>query len=245
MIILLGTYINPNMVPQVKAETTWYHAEDGSSSYGDYTKKVEEQKTNVEINQETISNISKNLILLIASLSILVGIKLLFFKNKEKEFHALANTKKSNDLTEEEIQTIDKNLTREKLIEQIFSLYKESEIAKMKFNDNKLKELLTADLYQDYNTYLKELKKQHQKIVATDIKKKDLRIISIQKKEQIEEIEAYLYVSQYDYIIDKNKKIIRGTDESKYEIEYKIIVENNHNQFKIKKKDCLGKWITK
>ena len=80
MIILLGTYINPNMIPPVKAETTWYHAEDGSSTYGDYTKKIEEQKTNVEINQETISNISKNIILLIASLSILVGIKLLFFK---------------------------------------------------------------------------------------------------------------------------------------------------------------------
>lgn len=164
--------------------------------------------------------------------------------------NATFTTKLENDqkeeVSEQELQKVDPSLNLSEIKEKTFSLYKKTEIARVKSNIKSLKELVTDDLYSSYEQELKKLKTNHQKVVATDITLKDAKILSVIKEEnQPINIVVYLHVSQYDYIIDKNKKVVRGTDQDHYQIEYKITLIKEQDQLKIKKKECTGKWISK
>lgn len=148
------------------------------------------------------------------------------------------------ELTDKKINKIDPEINIEDLKKEVFSLYKKTEIAKSKFDYDTLKELLDTSLYQEEEQKLKQLKTNKQKIVATNIKLEDIKILSIQKKEENSIIDIYLHASQYDYTINNKKQIIRGTDDSEYQVEYKItIIKNKDKHFKINKKECIGKWI--
>lgn len=149
----------------------------------------------------------------------------------------------TNALTEKQIKKIDDTIDIEKLKEETFDLYKKSEVAKTKFDYDTLKEILTNNLYQEEEQKLKLLKENKQKLVATNIKLQDFKIISIKKEEKKEYINIYLHVSQYDYAINSKKKVIRGTDETEYQIEYHLTLEKNKNKIKLNKKNCTGKWI--
>jgi len=170
----------------------------------------------------------------------IIGLILLIiplFLNKEK------NTTKKNknlEVSDKKIKKIDIQLDQEEIKKEAFNLYKKSEIAKTKFDYDTLKEILTDSLYKEEEQKLKQLKEEKLKLVATNIKLQDIKIISVTK----ENINIYLYVSQYDYVTNSKKKVIRGTDETEYQIEYKLTLEKNKDKyFKIKKKECTGKWI--
>lgn len=188
-------------------------------------------------------------IILLAILLITGFILILFVSKVLNSTKINPKTKEShlNSLTDKEIEKIDKNLNITILQEQTFSFYKKLETIKTKptiKNLKELKEVVTEDLYQEEEQEINLLKENKQKVVATNIQLENFKVLSIEPKKDIENILTYLHVSQYDYIIDKNKDIVRGTDESVYQIEYKITLEKtSDNQYKIKKKECVGKWI--
>jgi len=187
---------------------------------------------------ENMNIYSKLLMILMVFICILgacLMILPLFLKdNKKKE--------EEKELTDEEIKKIDKNLDKEKLKNEIFTLYKKTEVAKSKFDYETLKMNLIEELYNEEEKKLQELKKEKQKLVATNIKLQELKILSINIENKKTKITAYLHISQYDYVVDNKKNIIRGTDESEYQIEYKISLEKNEN-LQIVSKECIGKWI--
>lgn len=129
--------------------------------------------------------------------------------------------------------------------EQFFQLYKDIEIAKMKFRYAILEEKLDKNLYLKCVEKLKVMKKNHQKLVATDIMLEDFSILNRNLDGDTEIIEVFLHVSQYDYVIDKDKNVVRGTDDGRYQVEYKITVIKNLKsaQYKVLKRECVGKWI--
>lgn len=183
--------------------------------------------------EKIIQNNYSELIILMVFI-IIIGIIIilipLFKRNNSKEYLGL--------------KKIDKNIDKEQLTKDIFTVYKKMEVAKSKFDFDTLKELLTDNLYKEEEQKLQELKKNKQKLVLTNIKLQELKILSITKKEQLELINIYLHVSKYDYIINNKKEVIRGTDESEYQVEYKISLEkNNIKYFKINNIECTGKWI--
>lgn len=191
---------------------------------------------------DVINNYYNELVILMIGIC-LIGVLIMLipiFQTKKQNNKIMEDA----DLNEDEIKKIDATLDKEKLKKEIFSLYKKVEVAKTKFDYNTLKETLDESLYQEEEQNLKKLKKEKQKLVATNIKLQEIKFLSIENNKDIETIKIYLHVSQYDYIIDNKKKIIRGTDDSVYQIEYKITLEKNKDkQFKIKTKECIGKWI--
>lgn len=225
------------------------------------TKKIKKKKTiihliplilvitNLEIvNATSIEKVEIDTTSIISlCILFLLGIILFLFVSK------ILNSKKdlnnsimdySNGLTNQELEKIDKDLNIDLLKEQTFNLYKKLETAKTKQNIKNLKELITEELLLEQEQKIKALKEQSQKAVATNIKLEDFKVLSIQKNKDITNILTYLHVSQYDYIINKKKEVIRGTNDTEYQIEYKITLEQtSDNQFKIKKRECIGKWI--
>jgi len=192
---------------------------------------------------EKISN-NTDILMILMIFIILLGIFImlipLFQEKKNKKDKNIDNL----GLNDIEIKKIDENLNKDQLTKDIFDIYKKVEVAKSKFDYKTLKELLTDSLYQEEEQKLKQLKNNKQKLVATNIKLQEIKILSIQKKNEIELIDVYLHVSEYNYIINNKKKIIRGTDEAIYQIEYRITLEKNKDKyFKINKHECTGKWI--
>lgn len=194
----------------------------------------------MKISNNTIGLISSNNILWLTITLILGTIFIIVI------LKTLTNKKNvlKTELTDEDIKKIDENLSFERLKEEIFNVYKKLETAKTKQNIKSLKEILTEELCLEQEQKIKTQKENHQKVVATNIKLENFKVLSITVEKDIKTILTYLHVSQYDYVTDKNKNIVRGTSESLYQIEYKLTIEQDKdNQIKIKKKECLGKWI--
>lgn len=192
---------------------------------------------------EFVSNYYYELIIGMISI-IVIGIIIMVVSSLRSQKKKASEEKEINGLNDTEITKIDNTLTKEELINEIFSLYKKVATARSKFNYDTLKELLIESLYLKEEQQLKQLKANKQKMVATNINLQNIKILAIQKKDNVELITAHLHVSQYDYIIDNKKNIIRGTDESEYQIEYRLTIEkNNDKYFKLSNIETTGKWI--
>lgn len=190
-----------------------------------------------------IINDNYNTILITLIGLIVVGIIIMlipvFLKRQDKEL----SKDHDIDLDNDSLKKIDNNLDKEKLTEEIFELYKQVETAKSKYKYDTLKEILTEDLYKIEEEKLKAKKTEKLKIVKTNIKLHEIKILDIKKEDDIETILAYLHVSQYDYILNNQKELIRGTDNEVYQIELRLTIEKNNDKYFIKKKEITGKWI--
>lgn len=190
-----------------------------------------------------IINDNYNTIMITFASLILAGIIIMlipiFLKKEDKEL----SKKHDIDLDNDSLKKIDSNLDKDKLTEEIFELYKKVETAKSKYKYDILKEILTEDLYKIEEEKLKAKKAEKLKIVKTNIKLHEIKILDIKKEDDIENILAYLHVSQYDYILNNKKELIRGTDSEVYQIELRLTIEKNKDKYFIKKKEITGKWI--
>lgn len=206
-------------------------------------EELESISTPTENINNSISNlntISYFLIFILGILLIILIIKVLTLKNN---LNQVVNNQ-LGELTDTEIKNIDATLDIKMLKETTFELYKKLETAKTKQNIKNLKTIVTDELYSEQEQNIKSLKEQHQKEVSTNINLENFKVLSIEMLNNIPTILTYLHVSQYDYVIDKQKTVIRGTSDALYQIEYKITLEQTPDkQFKIKKKECIGKWI--
>lgn len=180
------------------------------------------------------------ILLSITGIGILMIILSLIINKKKKQLEE----KNANGLNDKEIKKIDKTLTKDKLTNEIFSLYKEVALAKSNFDYEILKELLTKELYIKEEKNLEKLKNNKQKNIITDINLEKIKILNIKKEKTTKKITAYLHISQYDYVIDSKKNIVRGTKEIEYQVEYHLTIDKKPNKyFKLSNITTTGKWI--
>lgn len=180
------------------------------------------------------------ILLSITGIGILMIILSLIINKKKKQLEE----KNANGLNDKEIKKIDKTLTKDKLTNEIFSLYKEVALAKSNFDYEILKELLTKELYIKEEKNLEKLKNNKQKNIITDINLEKIKILNIKKEKTTRRITAYLHISQYDYVIDSKKNIVRGTKEIEYQVEYHLTIDKKPNKyFKLSNITATGKWI--
>ena len=163
--------------------------------------------------------------LLFISFIIIVGIFSLFnksqgifskiFKRKSPKKGTKINSVKEDTLAEFKIN-------EEEFINMAFYKFVKIQEAWMNFDYDKLKELVTDELYNTYCAQLERFKIKKQKIVIKKKKKIDAKIIKIKKENNTLSVKVYLNVSMYDYIIDENHNLVRGSKKSKIDLEYKI-----------------------
>lgn len=138
-------------------------------------------------------------------------------------------------LSYDQIKAIDPSLDKELLKEQTFHIYQDVQHAWMNFDYETLRKNLTDEIYNMYESQLKTLKIKNQKNIMKDIQLKKVDILSINIENNIEEIKVYLNVSQYDYVVDKDNKVLRGTDKYKNSVEYMITFVRHIDHKKIEK----------
>ena len=151
-------------------------------------------------------------ILVIYIISFIIIIKIVLKKNLKKEIA--------------KVKEIDKNFDEEEFSKEAFEIYKEVQLAWCDFDINKVRNLISEELYNKYVKKLEELKAENQKNIMTDIEYKSNKIIYIKLEENLEVV-CELNVDCYDYIIDDKEKVIKGKKDKKINYTYKLVFSKN------------------
>ena len=131
-----------------------------------------------------------------------------------------SNFNKYSDIKDDRLKKIGMNADEFKKL--AFELYKSIQEEWMNFDYDGLRKHLTDELYNSYVMQLDALKvKGHQNIMK-DFENIDVKITNITEESGIVNVTVYLHTAMYDYVVDNNKKTVRGKDNHKIDIEYSI-----------------------
>lgn len=110
--------------------------------------------------------------------------------------------------------------TKEKVFKQSYQIYLQVQEAWMNFDYEKLRTLVTDELFNTYQTQLQTLELKGQKNIMKDFVLLDWKLLSANEENSIRTISTLLDVEFYDYIVDTNDKVVRGNKKEKVIMTY-------------------------
>ncbi len=111
--------------------------------------------------------------------------------------------------------------TKELLL-KAYEIFYDVQCAWMNFDYDKLRTLVTDELYNSYYNQLQTLELKGQKNIMRDFFVKNSQLLSHKEENDKITIVVGLTVSFYDYIVDSNQKVIRGKDTKKVTMFYHL-----------------------
>ncbi len=183
-----------------------------SYSYGDNSSKSSSRGNSNSYRNDEL------LLLLFLLIIVIVLIKRKPMKKNMKNDIQTNNTAANhNDMLKKYMPDIE----IEKFIEERYRDFVEVQIAWMDFDYEKLRELLTDELYNQYEMQLDTLKLKNEKNVMSDFSYESAYISNVSRDKDNLIIRVRLSVSFFDYIT-KDEKITRGTDKEKIHMTYEL-----------------------
>jgi len=138
------------------------------------------------------------------------------------------SNKKMNIYTKPVKRKIIEGIDSEKIVNDAFENYKDLQIAWMNFDYDKIKELVSDEMYNMYTNQLETLKIKNQQNIMSDIEFIEGYITDYKKVNNKETFKIYLSVSCYDYIINaKNNMTVRGNKNRKLTLSYILTFERS------------------
>lgn len=117
-----------------------------------------------------------------------------------------------------------------KILLQAYQIFYDTQMAWMNFDYNKLKLLVTDELYNNYYNQLETLRLKNQRNIMRDFKVLDACVLVNKEEDGVSTIVVSLKVSFYDYVINcANNKVVRGKDTSKITMYYHITYVSSLN----------------
>lgn len=142
-------------------------------------------------------------------------------KNSQNN-RVVSNNSMPPKLSLEKIYSVDPDLNVYETNKMVFDTYKEIQNAWMNFDYDSLRKYTTDELYNMYTMQLDTLQVKGQKNIMKDFVLVDSYISNIYKENNIETVDIILTTNFYDYVVDSNNKVVRGSDKFKLEITYKL-----------------------
>lgn len=105
-------------------------------------------------------------------------------------------------LTQEEIEALDSTIDGKELMDQVFKMFVDEQMAWMNFDYEGLRKILSDELYNNYKMQLETMEIGMEKNIMDDIVFVDGGVISIKKTDLTEEVQVKLHVRMRDYIIN-------------------------------------------
>ena len=135
------------------------------------------------------------------------------------------------DISEDRIKELLPDETLGSLKHMAFEKFIQIQNAWMDFDNDKLRELCTDELYNTYVADLDVLKIKNGKNIMSDFDQEEIKIVDIKNENDIVTVTVYLRVNFYDYVInEKDQTVIRGNKT------YKITNNYNMDFVRVKKK---------
>lgn len=132
-----------------------------------------------------------------------------------------------NIVTDETLQKY--NINKDELIDEIYNKYVNVQESWMNFDYDKMKKLLTDELFNSYSSQLKVLKLKNQKNVMSGFEFLNCKIIEIKEENGIRSIDVALRVKQYDYVVNEENEVVRGNKNKKNEVTYELVFVKSIN----------------
>lgn len=123
---------------------------------------------------------------------------------------------------------------------QLVEIFKEIQIAWMNFDYDKLRSLCTDELYNTYKTQLEVLKAKKGQNIMSQFKIVETRIYSVKEVNGIVQLDVYMSIHFYDYVINTEDDIVtRGSEYRKIHNKYLMtFVIKTGNKAKVKCPNC-------
>lgn len=115
----------------------------------------------------------------------------------------------TREISEDEIRKIIPNFNKQEFLKERYNDYIEIQNAWMNFDYDKLRGMLTDELYNQYEMQLDTLKAKNQKNIMSDFLYKNSKITNISNENDKISITIELSVNFYDYI-EQDGKCVRG-----------------------------------
>lgn len=126
-----------------------------------------------------------------------------------------------NPLTQNQVNKVIPNFNIEEFNFKAYQEFYDIQIAWMNFDYNKLKELVTDELYNSYVMQLETLKIKNQKNTMKEFELISSHIVDLKEENGIYIAKVYLNVRFYDYVEDiYTNNVVRGTDQRKLDNTY-------------------------
>lgn len=110
----------------------------------------------------------------------------------------------------------------QKYKEQTFDIYKKIQTAWMDFDYDTLRKYTTDELYNLYHSQLIALKTKKQQNIMKDFNLTSFNVVNLDQNEKSITLTVHMTVECYDYVVDKDKKVVRGTDKRKNIYNYEM-----------------------
>ena len=147
-----------------------------------------------------------------------------------------SNFNKYSDIKDDRLKMI--GMDADEFKKLAFELYKSIQEEWMNFDYDGLRKHLTDELYNSYVMQLDALKVKGQQNIMKDFENIDVKITNITEEAGIVNVTVYLHTAMYDYVVDNNKKTVRGKDNHKIDIEYSITFVKASDESKQKCPNC-------
>ena len=102
----------------------------------------------------------------------------------------------------------------------------------MNFELDSIKDIISEEIYNKYQTQLEKLKADKKKNIMEDIQYKSNKITDIKIENNIEIVECEMKVTCYDYIINNEEKVVKGKKDKKINYLYSLTFNKNLNDNK-------------
>ena len=136
----------------------------------------------------------------------------------------LSNTKlpiKHNQISQDEVDKVIQNFDIEEFNFKAYQMFYDVQMAWMEFDYDKLKELLTDELYNTYYMQLETLKIKNQKNTMKDFELIDSKLVDLKEENDKYIAQVVLNVKFFDYIENINtNRVLRGTSRTKVDNTY-------------------------
>ena len=148
------------------------------------------------------------------------------------------------DYEEKDIEVTNKILkeipdfNKEEFLNNIYDLFVKVQESWTNFDYDALRSLLTDELYNTYKAQLKTLSVKGQKNIMTDFERVKILLTDFNKTEKEYTFKVYFEAKFYDYLVDKNNKVIRGMNAHRIDISYGLVLIRSISKDKNKCPNC-------
>ena len=138
----------------------------------------------------------------------------------------------TKEITNEEANSVIPNFNMEEFKNKSYEIFIDVQKAWMYFEYDKLKELLTDELYNRYLMNLEALKVKNQRNVMSDFENISIKLIGVKKENNQYIATVLLNTKFYDYIEDKSGRVVRGNSHNKINNIYILTFVKSVNEIK-------------
>lgn len=132
-----------------------------------------------------------------------------------------------NNLNYQLIESKYANTNNKDILKQAYQIFYDVQMAWMNFDYNRLRELVTDELYNMYYNELETLRLKGQRNIMEGFKINNISVVSNTEENNIITYGINLSVNFFDYIVDSNGRVVRGSKNSYISMTYLLNFVSN------------------